>query len=88
MMHYVSDPQPEVRQAIVYGFGIMAQFGGEGYAAACINALPLMGKLIAMPDSREPENISPTENAISAVTKILKWNPGGRINIDEYLPTW
>ena len=36
---------------------------------------------------REPENINPTENAISAVTKILKWNAGA-LNVDEVLPIW
>ena len=33
------------------------------------------------------ENICPTENAISAVSKILK-NNNSQINVNEVLPTW
>merc|ERR1711962_290502 len=33
------------------------------------------------------ENVNPTENSISAVTKILKWNPG-TLKMDEILPVW
>ena len=35
MLQYVCDKQPELRQASAYGIGVMAQFGGEGYAQAC-----------------------------------------------------
>lgn len=44
-------------------------------------------QVIEHPKSREAENINPTENSISAVTKILKWNPSA-INVDEILPRW
>ena len=37
-----------------------------------VEALPLLVRVIEDPESRSPENISPTENAISAVTKVLK----------------
>lgn len=40
------------------------------------------------PDSREPENVNPTENAISAVTKILKYNNKAITNIDEIIGMW
>lgn len=41
MIQYICDKQPEVRQAAVYGVGVMAQFGGQGYVAACIGKLLL-----------------------------------------------
>ena len=44
-------------------------------------------ELIQAPNSREPENINPTENAISAATKILKWNASAA-NVNEILPVW
>lgn len=44
-------------------------------------------QVIQDPQSREPENIVPTENAISAVTKILQWNSTA-INVDEVIPLW
>lgn len=40
------------------------------------------------PGSREPENVNPTENAISAVTKILKYNNKAIPNIDEIIALW
>jgi len=43
--------------------------------------------VVAAPDSRQPENINPTENAISAVTKILKYN-SSQVNLDQILPVW
>ncbi len=43
--------------------------------------------MIEDPDSRSVENRSATENAISAVTKICKYNSGS-INVAELLPHW
>ena len=87
MLHYVCDAQPEVRQAAAYGCGVMGQHGGPNYASICAQAIPRLTEMIQQPNSREPENINPTENAISAVTKILKWNAGA-LNVDEVLPIW
>ena len=87
MMHYLTDQHPEVRQAAAYGCGVLGQFGGPGYAAICAQSLPLLTALISDPKSREVENINPTENAISAVTKILKFN-ASQVNVDEILPVW
>ena len=49
--------------------------------------VPLLCDVIIQADSRQPENINPTENAISAVTKILKFN-GTQVNLDQILPMW
>jgi importin-5 len=37
-----------------------------------VEAMPLLLRVIEDPESRSVENVSPTENAIAAVTKILK----------------
>lgn len=87
MLHYVTSPQPEVRQAAAYGCGVVGQCGGPGMAPICAEAIPKLIEIIQKPESREPENINPTENAISAVTKILQWNTTA-INVDEILPIW
>jgi hypothetical protein len=87
LLHYVTDPQAEVRQAAAYGCGVMGKHGGPGYASICATAIPRLIEIIQAPNSRDPENINPTENAISAVTKILKWNAGS-INADELIPVW
>lgn len=87
MIQYISDKSAEVRQAAAYGCGVLGQFGGEGFAQACAEALPKLMEVISDPESRSPENVNPTENAISAVTKILKYN-NKAINVDEILPHW
>lgn len=45
-------------------------------------------EVISAEGSREPENINPTENAISSVTKILKYNSSGIPNLDEVIRVW
>nr|CAD7590238.1 unnamed protein product [Timema genevievae] len=87
LLNYVSDEMAEVRQAAVYGWGALAQFGGESFAAVCAEAVPRLVKIITDPESRAVENINPTENAISAITKILKYN-SSRLNVQELLPHW
>lgn len=87
MLHYVTAQQPEVRQAAAYGCGVIGQFGGPAYASICALAIPRLVEVIQNAEARQPENLNPTENAISAVTKILKWN-GSAINLDEVIPHW
>lgn len=87
MLHYLTDEHAEVRQAAAYGCGVMGQFGGPGFSSWCKEAIPRLVQVIQAPNSRETENVNPTENAISAVTKILKWNQSA-VNLDEILPLW
>nr|CAD7258327.1 unnamed protein product [Timema shepardi] len=87
LLSYLSDEKAEVRQAAVYGWGALAQFGGESFAAVCAEAVPRLVKIITDPESHTIENINPTENAISAITKILKYN-SSRLNVQELLPHW
>lgn len=84
---YVTDKSPDVRQAAAYGWGVLAQFGGQSFAHDVAKSIPLLVEVINNPESREPKNINPTENAISAVTKIMKYNSSA-VNLDEILPVW
>ena len=52
-----------------------------------VEAIPVLIKIIQDPESRSIENLSATENAISAVTKICKYNHGN-VNVAEVLPHW
>lgn len=88
LLQYVSDKSPEVRQAATYGCGVLGQFGGDLYAVTCAQIIPLLVHVVNDPKSREPENINPTENAISAVTKILKFNKSALQNVDEIINIW
>merc|ERR1719187_603098 len=83
----VASNQPEVRQAAAYGCGVLGQCGGAGYAQTCAQAVPLLVEVIQATNSRQPENINPTENAISAVTKILQFN-NASISMEEVIPHW
>ena len=56
-------------------------------------ALPLLISVIESPEARALENISPTENAISAVTKVLKYGSVAAANDImarwlTWLPVW
>jgi len=87
MLSCVTSSQPEVRQAAAYGCGVLGLCGGPGLAAAAAQCLPPLCEVVNQTDSRQPENINPTENAISAVTKILKYN-NSQVNMDQILPVW
>lgn len=85
---YVADKSPEVRQAAAYGWGVLAQFGGDQFAGECAKALPILLEVINDPESRSIKNVCPTENAISAVTKILKYNSSQVKVIDDLILMW
>ncbi|KAG0283826.1 hypothetical protein BGZ96_011804 [Linnemannia gamsii] len=88
ILHSVMDPQaPEVRQAACYGLGLCGQFGGAPYAELCSAALSPLFQVIHEPGARSTENIFVTENAISAVTKICKFN-SSYFDINTVLPSW
>lgn len=82
MLGFVGDKQGEVRQAAAYGCGVLGQFAGPAFAAVCAQAIPLLVQVIQSPDARSEVNLNPTENAIAAVTKILKYN-NSAVNVDE-----
>jgi hypothetical protein len=67
--------------------GVMGQFAGEGFAQACAEAIPRLVEVISSPEARSVENVNSTENAIAAVTKILKYN-SSRVNVAEVLVHW
>jgi len=83
----VRDENPEVRQAAAYGVGVLAQFGGAGYADVCAEVIPVLSAVIAHSDGRTKANISATENCVSAITKICKYN-ATKVNVNEVLPMW
>lgn len=82
MLGFLSDKQGEVRQAAAYGCGVLGQFAGPAFAQVCAQAIPRLVQVIQDPDSRNEVNLNPTENAIAAVTKILKYNASA-VNVDE-----
>ncbi|CAJ0632852.1 673_t:CDS:10, partial [Entrophospora sp. SA101] len=87
MIASLMDIAPDVRQAAAYGIGVCAQFGGENYTDAIAASLNPLFQIINIEDSRKDENVYATENAISAITKILKFN-NTKIDVNTVLPSW
>ncbi|KAG7467002.1 hypothetical protein MATL_G00148650 [Megalops atlanticus] len=87
MLQSVCDSSPEVRQAAAYGVGVMAQCGGENYRPFCAEAISLLVGVIQAADSKAKGNINATENCISAMGKVMKYQPEC-VNIAEVLPHW
>lgn len=58
------------------------------FAVACAQFVPVLTQIVLAPGSRDPENVNPTENAISAVTKILKYNCTAITNLDDLIGLW
>ena len=65
----------------------MALYGGPDYAAACAEAVPLLAQVITHQGSRTKSNVNSTENCISAVTKICKYNYS-MVNVNDIIPNW
>lgn len=87
LLALLESPSAEVRQAASYGVGVLAQFGGDGFVAECARAVPVLVAMIEAPDSRAPERVFATENAISAVSKVLLWRCQA-VNAQELIPRW
>ncbi|KAK9451448.1 armadillo-type protein [Limtongia smithiae] len=84
----VSDPSASMRQAATYGFGVMAQFGGAEFSETVASILPALFQVTVISDARSDENIYATENASSAIAKILRFNHTSVSNMDEALEAW
>lgn len=78
-----------VRQAAAYGIGVAAQYGGESYAQSTIQSLQTLFNLVNVPDARTEDNIHATENASTAIAKILSKNGYLlRGDLDNALSQW
>jgi len=74
----IQDHQPEVRQASAYGVGILAKSGPAEASGSLKEYLTVLAQIIEGPMGRgdsNPEQIESTENAISAVAKIMRHRP-------------
>ncbi|KAE9552189.1 hypothetical protein FO519_004604 [Halicephalobus sp. NKZ332] len=94
MLNGLSDEYPEVRQAAAYGVGVMGLSPHHAYNHFLSGAVERLVAMISRPDSRSTEeSIIATENAISAVGKILKHSNAVDANLViptflSWLPVW
>lgn len=76
LLEGASDRDPAIRQCCMYGLGQVAQHRGEGFQQHAGPAVAAILAAIQASDARSDENLSATENAVSALGKVLEFQPG------------
>ena len=71
-LQYAMDKEMDVRQSAVFGIGACAVTMGVAFKPVVSQAMSNLLKVITAPESREEANAPATDNAISAVGKIIK----------------
>lgn len=84
----ILSPVPTVREMGTFVVGVAATNGGEEYAEFCIAALPLLFKMVLVPDAKQEDNIIATEFAIAAIAKILTVYGSRVLDLDTMVETW
>jgi hypothetical protein len=89
MVDALVDGDASVRQAAAYGIGVAAQYGGESYAQATVAALETLFNIVNVPEARSEDNVYATENACTAIAKVLRKH-GAQLgpNLDAALTEW
>lgn len=82
------DDVPANRQAATYGAGVAAHKGGEPWAEFANASLPILFQATQRPDAREEDHAFATENACSAIAKILHYNNSKIPNVQEVVTHW
>mmetsp|Transcript_17306 Transcript_17306/g.26782 ORF Transcript_17306/g.26782 Transcript_17306/m.26782 type:complete len:353 (+) Transcript_17306:2-1060(+) len=73
LVNSCGDPSPEVRQAAVFGLGVCAQYGGGQFSQIAMDIAATIELMIAAPDARSEENVYATDNAVSALGKVIEF---------------
>jgi hypothetical protein len=87
MMTMMGDQDKAVRQAAVYGVGVCAQFGGSFIAPYLPDILNRLTTVIRSQDATSRTYVYSTENAISSVGKICRYQ-AQVVNNSQLLPLW
>lgn len=87
LLTYATHTDHALRQACVYGLGVCGLNAGDAFAPYLADAIRVLSWVVQQPNSREEAAIPPTENAISALLKIIN-GQSTRINQAEILPLW
>lgn len=82
------DSDVDVRQASVYGVGVMAVGAGAAFAPHVPGALEALAKVIQAPDARSEENLNATENAVSALGKLCESQRSAIPGAERVVPQW
>jgi len=85
VLQYITDPDPAIRQAAVYGIGVAVERGGSDFAPTIPDIFAKLHAVITEPNARSEDMVLATENAISAAGKVIL---SGFVNKKELLPLW
>eukprot|EP01098_Paradermamoeba_levis_P002004 TRINITY_DN1231_c0_g1_i1.p1 TRINITY_DN1231_c0_g1~~TRINITY_DN1231_c0_g1_i1.p1 ORF type:complete len:598 (-),score=208.41 TRINITY_DN1231_c0_g1_i1:166-1929(-) len=87
VVNYLTDTDPGVRQAAVYGVGVVAQVGGPHVASVMPEITNRLVAVIQHEESKNEDNVYATENAIAALGKICHYQAAA-VNVAQFLPLW
>ncbi|KAH3899001.1 importin PSE1 SCDLUD_004422 [Saccharomycodes ludwigii] len=88
VQEYLTSPEPSIRQAAAYVVGSCAIYAPQSYSDLCNSSLPILVKVIVIPDARSDENITSTENANAAIAKILHTFGPSIPQFNDYVSLW
>jgi hypothetical protein len=75
LLAVAADRDATIRQCAVYGLGQAAHWRGEGFRPHAPAAVAAILALVQAPDARSDDNLAATENAVSALGKVLEFQP-------------
>lgn len=82
------DAAPANRQAAAYGIGVAAHKGGAPWSQFFAPAIELLFEVTRVPDARGDDAVYATENACTAIAKILHFNASAIPNPQEVITQW
>lgn len=85
LVQSITDADAAVRQAAVYGIGVCVSLNPEKLSPMLQEITNRLAQIIGGIGSRDEENIYATENAISALGKVIKTT---NFKANELLPLW
>ncbi|KAJ5067672.1 karyopherin (importin) beta 3 [Anaeramoeba ignava] len=86
-MQYALSEHAGLRQSAVYGLGVCAQMGGASFAPFAQKALDILHSAVENQDAKIDDMEFATENAISAIAKICKFQ-STNVDLNRSLPLW
>jgi hypothetical protein len=81
------DADADVRQASVYGVGVLAEHCGPNFSKYVQGALGALAQVIQSPGARDDENIYAFENAVCALGKMCEFQSTS-LDGSVILPSW
>ncbi|KAI9654317.1 MAG: hypothetical protein M1829_000938 [Trizodia sp. TS-e1964] len=82
------DEIPANRQAACYGVGIVAQKGGLAWSEFVAASIPTLFQVTQHAQAREDDHVFATENACTAIAKILHYNSSKIPNAQDVIKHW